>query len=102
MGNAHQRRVPRSGIRLSGGLARIIRIPSGGEKRRISEEHMTRPRAADDFEMIRARMEVLGGGRYRLERLDGLPLSKEGSIFGEGQLRPMAEAPSDAGADQEI
>ena len=52
-------------------------------------------------------VEVLGGGRYRLERLDGLPLSnlplsKEGSIFGEGQLRPMAEAPSDAGADQEI
>jgi hypothetical protein len=47
-------------------------------------------------------VEVLGGGRYRLERLDGLPLSKEGSIFGEGQLRPMAEAPSDADADQEI
>ena len=47
-------------------------------------------------------VEVLGGGRYRLERVDGLPLSKEGSIFGEGQLRPMAEAPSDAGADQEI
>ena len=41
-------------------------------------------------------VEVLGGGRYRLERLDGTPLSKEGSIFGEDQLRPVVETPSNA------
>jgi hypothetical protein len=74
MGDVHQRRIPRSGIRLSGGLARIIRIPSGGEKRRIREEYMTRPRAADDFETIRARMEEL---RRERAYTSTLPPSKD-------------------------
>jgi hypothetical protein len=52
--------------------ARIIGIPSEGEKRRIREEQMTRPRAADDFETIRARMEEL-----RRERAYTLPPSKD-------------------------
>jgi hypothetical protein len=32
-------------------------------------------------------VEVLSDGRYRLERLDGSPLPREGSIFAEKQLR---------------
>jgi hypothetical protein len=32
-------------------------------------------------------IEVFSDGRYRLERLDGPPFPKEGSIFGEEQLR---------------
>jgi hypothetical protein len=32
-------------------------------------------------------VELLGDGRYRLERLDGISLPREGSIFAEGQLR---------------
>ena len=32
-------------------------------------------------------VEVLPGGRYRLERIDGTRLPKEGSIFAEAQLR---------------
>lgn len=32
-------------------------------------------------------VEVLSDGRYRLERLDGSPFPREGSIFAEKQLR---------------
>ena len=35
-------------------------------------------------------IEIFGGGRYRLERLDGTPFPMEGSIFGEEQLRLRA------------
>ena len=40
-------------------------------------------------------VELLSGGRYRLERLDGTSFPKEGSIFAEEQLRlKPAEAAS--------
>jgi len=32
-------------------------------------------------------IEVLRDGRYRLQRLDGIPFPKEASIFGEGPLQ---------------
>jgi hypothetical protein len=35
-------------------------------------------------------IEILGDGRYRLERLGGIPFPRETSIFGEEQLRPHA------------
>jgi hypothetical protein len=39
-------------------------------------------------------IEILGDGRYRLERLDGTPFPKEGSIFGQEHLRLCTEARS--------
>ena len=35
-------------------------------------------------------VELLPDGRYRLERLDGTAFPREGSIFVEEQLRPVA------------
>ena len=45
-------------------------------------------------------VELLSDGRYRLERLDGTSFPKEGSIFGEEQLRlkppePVGSAQAD-------
>jgi hypothetical protein len=39
-------------------------------------------------------IEVFSDGRYRLERLDGPPFPKEGSIFGEEQLRLKQSNPA--------
>jgi hypothetical protein len=61
------------------------------KKRRIREQHMTRPRAADDFETIRARMEEL-----RRERTYTLPTSKDTRVaaqsprtFDDGRVDPL-------------
>jgi hypothetical protein len=38
-------------------------------------------------------IEVLPDGRYRLERIDGAPFPREGSIFSEEQLRLKPREP---------
>ncbi len=43
--------------------------------------------AAGEFVGAAFVVEVLPDGRYRLERLDGAPFPREGSIFVEEQLR---------------
>jgi hypothetical protein len=39
-------------------------------------------------------IDILNDGRYRLERLDGPPFPKEGSIFGEEHLRLKQPSPA--------
>src|SRR4051812_38608660 len=38
-------------------------------------------------------IDILGGGRYRLERLDGTPFPMEGSIFGRSNCGCMYRRP---------
>jgi hypothetical protein len=47
------------------------------KKRPIREQHMTRPRAADDFETIRARMEELRRERTELDEAERAALAAE-------------------------
>ena len=78
MGNAQSAKDTEQRDQALGQPRGDIRIPSGSEKARIREEHMTRPRAADDFETIRGRMEEL-----RRERTYTLPPSKDTRVVAQ-------------------
>jgi hypothetical protein len=78
MGNAQSAKDTEQRDQALGQPRGDIRIPSGGEKARIREEHMTRPRAADEFETIRGRMEEL-----RRERTYTRPPSKDTRVVAQ-------------------